>query len=461
LPYRASNHPARGTDVAPIIRRARSRVDRQTTPALEAEEENDMTLHQHTLTRRLHRGVARIATVTLALLLLAAGCNEEGVFRPSPVLGFSLVSSSATEAEIGQSIVVDWEYTEASQLRAQTVKLIRLSMAGLVTVEDELPRTQRSTSFAFNGPVTVVITATDRRGRQIDAAFDVRLSSDYHFRMQGVVASHPGYPRLGQQQLMVDRTVRPPRVVLSPAPFDIEFTHFFGVYEVPANDANGQPTVEDGRIDDVPAALRQALPARDDFFGHSFGVEEAQRFGVRFGSAFPLLDAGFLATPEGAQFLGVRTRADVIAFAGKVAYDGRSRRDRKSGLRYRRNVFTFEPIFATIDLRSDAAGLLHVADVDLGNGNMGLVLSAYHGFTTGRFVGTTSVSYDGVEFYGDSGELTGEIKGSRIGFNVTTAAGAILTTSFGGVDVPGVYADIDTISWHLPLLPDTDLSGLN
>lgn len=419
-----------------------------------------MTSNLRILTRRLHCGVARLATVSLALLL-AAGCNEEGVFRPSPELAFSLVSSSDTEADIGETIVVDWEYADASQLRAQSVKLIRLSMAGLVTEEDALPRAQRSTSFPFDGPVTVVITATDRRGRQIDAAFDVRLSSQYHFRMQGVVASHPGYPRLGQTQVAVDRTVRPPRPVLSPAPFDIEFTHFFGVYEVPSNDAAGQPTVEDGRIDDVPPALRQALPARDDFFGHSFRVEEAQRFGVRFGSAFPLLDAGFLATTEGAQFLGVRTQADVVAFAGKIAYDGRSRRDRKSGLRYRRNVVTFEPIFATIDLRSDAAGRLHVADIDLGNANMGLVLSAYRGFTTERFVGTAGVSYDGVEFYGDSGELTGEIKGSRIGFNVTTASGDILTTSFEGVDVPGVYAGIDTISWHLPFFPDTDLSGLN
>jgi hypothetical protein len=420
-----------------------------------------MSPNQRTLTRRLHRGVARIATVALALLLGAAGCNEEGVFRPSPVLGFSLVSSSATEAEIGQTIVVEWEYSEPSQLRAQSVKLIRLSMAGLVTEEDALPRTQRSTSFPFDGPVTVVVTATDRRGRQIDAAFDVRLSSQYHFRMQGVVASHPGYPRLGQQQVTVDRTVRPARVVLSAAPFDIEFTHFFGVYEVPANDAAGQPTVEDGRIDDVPAALRQALPRDNEFFGHSFDVNESRAFGFRMGSAFPVLDAGFLGTLEGSQFLGVRTRCDVVAFAGKIAYDGRSRRDRKSGLRYRRNVFTFEPIFATIDLRSDAAGELHVADIDLGNANMGLVLSAYHGFTTERFVGTTSVSYDGVAFYGDTGELSGEIKASRIGFNVTTSSGDILTTSFGGVDVPGVYADIETISWRLPFFPDTDLSGLN
>ena len=80
-----------------------------------------------TLIHRLHRGVARIATAAL-LLLTAAGCNEEGVFRPSVDLDFSLVSSSATEAEIGQNIEIEWQYNDASKMRAQSVKLIRLSM---------------------------------------------------------------------------------------------------------------------------------------------------------------------------------------------------------------------------------------------------------------------------------------------------------------------------------------------
>jgi len=281
--------------------------------------------------------------------------------------------------------------------------------------------------------------------------------------MGGVQQTHPGFPRLGQRtvgEVIVNGRRSP---AIAAGPFDIEFTHFFGVYEVPDLDAAGQPTLEDGVIDAVPPALRQALPSSQDFFGHSFDVREAATppFRFRTGSAFPILDPGFLLTTEGSQFVGVRTRCDVVAFAGKVAYDGSEVRDRKTGLHYRKNVALFEPIFATIDLRSDAAGALHVADIDLGNANQGLVLSAFHGATPERFVGTTSVSYAGVEFYGDDGELTGNIKGSRIGFGVTRANGQILTASFGGVELPGVYADVDAIDWHLPFHPDTDLSGLN
>ncbi|HEX9506597.1 MAG TPA: hypothetical protein VGA62_11405, partial [Acidimicrobiia bacterium] len=133
------------------------------------------------------------------------------------------------------------------------------------------------------------------------------------------------------------------------------------------------------------------------------------------------------------------------------------KRDPKTGLRFRKNVVSFEPIFATIDLRSDDAGVLHVADIDLGNANQGLVLSAFHGFVDQRFVGTTEVNYTGISFLGDVGELTGNIKASRIGFGVTTSSGEVLTT--GGI--PGVFADIADIDWRLPFHPDTDVSGIN
>jgi hypothetical protein len=53
--------------------------------------------------------------------------------------------------------------------------------------------------------------------------------------------------------------------------------------------------------------------------------------------------------------------------------------------------------------------------------------------------------------------LDGDIKGSRVGFGVTTTSGDILTT--GGL--PGVFTDIDGITWHVPFLPDTNLSGIN
>ena len=89
--------------------------------------------------------------------------------------------------------------------------------------------------------------------------------------------------------------------------------------------------------------------------------------------------------------------------------------------------------------------------------SQGLVLSVFHGLVDGRFVGTTSVSYGGIAALGDDGVLDGDIKGSRVGFGVTTASGDILTT--GGL--PGVFADLASITWHVPFLPDTNLSGID
>jgi len=306
-----------------------------------------------------------------ALLLLTAACNEDGVQHPSPILDWKRVGVTPTAASAGDTVTVDWDYKNATKLKRQSFKLIRLSLAGLTTEEQALPRAQRAISFPFDGPVTVVITATDTANRQIDAAFDVKLDSDNHFRMGGVTQTHPGFPRLGQRKVgdIIINGVHHANV--DPTPFDIEFTHFFGIYEVP--DANG---AEDGHIDDIPAELLQALPPTREFFGRSFDVREnvVPPFRFRTGSGFPFLDAGFLLTGEGAQFVGVRTRCDAVAFAGKVAYDGIVKRDPKTGLHFRKNVISFEPIFATIDLRSDDAGVLHVADIDLGNANQGLVL---------------------------------------------------------------------------------------
>ncbi len=405
------------------------------------------------LTHPHHRPRWASAAV-FALLLLTAACNEDGVQHPSPILDWKRVGVTPTAASAGDTVTVDWDYKNATKLKRQSFKLIRLSLAGLTTEEQALPRAQRAISFPFDGPVTVVITATDTANRQIDAAFDVKLDSDNHFRMGGVTQTHPGFPRLGQRKVgdIIINGVHHANV--DPTPFDIEFTHFFGIYEVP--DANG---AEDGHIDDIPAELLQALPPTREFFGRSFDVREnvVPPFRFRTGSGFPFLDAGFLLTGEGAQFVGVRTRCDAVAFAGKVAYDGFDKRDPKTGLRFRKNVVSFEPIFATIDLRSDDAGVLHVADIDLGNANQGLVLSAFHGFVDQRFVGTTEVNYTGISFLGDVGELTGNIKASRIGFGVTTSSGEVLTT--GGI--PGVFADIADIDWRLPFHPDTDVSGIN
>ncbi len=418
-----------------------------------------MDMHARTYTPSRTRSRRWAAVALSGLLLLLSACNEDGVSHPSHVLDFKRVAASPTVANVGDVIQVDWDYKAPSSLQTQTFELIRLSLQGLVTHTQTLPRAQRSITFDFDGPVTVVITATDHAGRQIDAAFDVQLDSTYHFTMKGVQQTHPGFPRLGQRKVgdVIVGGHRGP--IIDAAAFDIDFTHFFGIYEVPQLDANGQPTIEDGFIDDIPPALRTLLPRGNGFFGYSFDVHAAATppFKFRTGSSFPILDPGYLLTPDGAQFVGVRALCDAVAFAGKIAYDGVGVRDRKSRLGYRKNVSSFEPIFATINLRSDDDGNLHVADVDLGNANQGLVLSAFRGDVDTRTLGTPDAHYTGIAAYGDVGELTGSVKGSRIGFGVTLANGQVLADGA----IPGVFADISSIDWDIPFHPDTNLSGLN
>ena len=401
----------------------------------------------------------RAAALLIALVaVFGAGCNDdEGGVPPQNVsrnLSFSLVQSSATRAQIGDTVTIDWQYANPTKLSSQKMQIMSLTLAGISTVEDTFPRAQRSTSFVFNGPITVVLTAVDRRGRAINAAFDIQLDGQYGFKVSGVQQTPPGFPRWGQR--VITSTVNGQRVSrIDPAAFDIDFAQFTGIYEVTDNG------IEDGRIDalQIPA-LRNALPSANQFFAHSFSVSEADAFGFRAGSSFPLLEPGYLLTADGGQFVGQQTRADAVVFGGKIAYDGERVRDRKSHLGYRRNVALFEPIFACVDLRSDAAGNLHVADVDLGNTNQGLVLSVFHGETLFRHMGTTAVNYT-VPALAAVGEISGSIKGSLVGFGVTTSGGDILTSSFDGVEVPGVYASLDSIDWTTPFAPDTDLSGGN
>ncbi len=278
------------------------------------------------LTHPHHRPRWASAAV-FALLLLTAACNEDGVQHPSPILDWKRVGVTPTAASAGDTVTVDWDYKNATKLKRQSFKLIRLSLAGLTTEEQALPRAQRAISFPFDGPVTVVITATDTANRQIDAAFDVKLDSDNHFRMGGVTQTHPGFPRLGQRKVgdIIINGVHHANV--DPTPFDIEFTHFFGIYEVP--DANG---AEDGHIDDIPAELLQALPPTREFFGRSFDVREnvvrprerRPAVQVPYGIGLPVPRCGLPAHRRGR---AVRRRAHPLR-RGRLRGQGRLRRVR-------------------------------------------------------------------------------------------------------------------------------------
>jgi hypothetical protein len=237
----------------------------------------------------------------------------------------------------------------------------------------------------------------------------------------------------------------------------MELTHALGIYEVPRTNVNGQ-VIEDGIIDSLRDLQNTQLPPTTQFFGHSNNVLESQTFGFRTGSGFPDLDPGFLLSDEGLQFVGSRTKADVVIFGGAIAFDGLSRVDRRSGLRFRRDVRRFEPIFATIDLRTDANGSLVLADFDVGNIPSGLVFSRFHGLVETRSIASYAASYSGVASFGDVGTIRGEIKGARIGFGVTTTTGTILQSTAGAIQIPGAFLDIAAVEWSVPFHPDTQVT---
>ena len=295
----------------------------------------------------------------------------------------------------------------------------------------------------------------DRLRREVDAAADVRLDQSFHFRAAGVRVHDPRFPRLGQPRIpdgtIIDvRRVPPPR--FSSGPFDIDFTSFFGIYEMPP---------EDGVIDAL-LEVADTMPTDASFFARSFDTREDASPPFRFtiGSAMPFLDAGFLGG-EGAQFFGGPVHADAVVFAGKIAYDGEDRRDRKSGQRFRTRIVSYEPIFAAVDLRSDDAGNFFVADLHLGNSVQGLVVSAYHGANLGRHVGSYDFPSYAIAGLGDVGEISGNIKGSRVAFGVTPRGTSTPVTSVvDGLELDGAYVDVDAIDWRVQFLPDTNLTGL-
>lgn len=222
------------------------------------------------------------------------------------------------------------------------------------------------------------------------------------------------------------------------------------------------PNAEDGIIDalQVPE-LASVMPSNESFFGHSFSVEERDGFKFRLGSAFPILEPGFLSTAEGGQFLGKQLQSNMVVFAGKIAYDGTETKDKKTSQSYRKNITQFESLFAAIDIRTDANFRLFVSEITLGNVPQGLTVSVFHGDTLFRQMGQVlpNTSFL-IPQWGQTGEISGSIKASRLGFGVTTNNGRILTTPLGGVDVPGVYVEINNIEWLVPHHHDSQLTGL-
>jgi hypothetical protein len=417
-----------------------------------------------TMDRTMLRSTAT-ALLVAALCAFAPGCVEEGVDPDniSEALDYRFVRVSQTTAAIGDEIEVSWSYAGETRLATQSIELLSLGAVGAETRFRQLPRATRRRVFRFGGPVTVVLRATDRRGGEINAAFDVGMDTTYAFRMTGVLTTDPDYPRLGQRTVSYVETASGLIPRHDQNDIDLDFPYFLGIYEVPQLDANGGPVtdafgepIEDGLINALQTPeLAEAMPSRESFFGRSFDPDEVDRFRFRIGSSFPFLAAD---APVRLAFPGQYDKADIVVFAGKIAYDGEETRPARANVTFRKNATYFDTIFACIDVRTaphpntGEPGFPWVSDMHLGNAAQGLVLSVFHGNVLDRTLGTVTAPTYAVESYGAVGEIAGEIKGSLLGFPVTKANGDFI--------VPAAYAGVDGTSWLVPFYPDTDLGAV-
>lgn len=389
------------------------------------------------------------AALIVLTLLVSSGCDLGTYTPPTPTpdpnLRFTGVTVNKSRAAIGDRIEVHWDYVNANKLGSQKLNTIYLMLQGLRR-PDEYPLALAQRDFSFEGPVTLALNAKDNSNpsREINLFFDIKLTEEYHFTAE-VESTHREYPRLGYPSSGSARRA-------------IDFSQFLGIYEVV--DRN---RAEDGVIDYLVSlpGMTAYLPSDKAFRALSWDVNERAGFGIKQGSAFPFLDAGFLGTTDGVQFAGI-PHADVVIFAGAIAYDGTvtTVKSPEGEIEARSGVVKYEPIFVAIDIRTtrDGTGRPIVADIHVGNLIQGLVVSVFHGFTLNRGLGQWNVTYS-VPAAEAVGVIRGSIKGSMLGYGVTTSTGQVLTTAIGGVDVPGVYVKLLAIDFVAPFYPDTNLGG--
>jgi hypothetical protein len=379
----------------------------------------------------------RAGGMLILVALLAIGCDNTGTFESEPPLRIINLTVNTTQAALNETIQVSWDYENADQLSTHKTILIGHLFEGLTPpAETELPREARSISFPFLGPMTVFIEAESENGEMTNVAFDILFNADEFFFNASLSTSDPAYPRLGFASGQTERT--------------IEFTNFLGIYEI------GE---DDGLIDTLAnnPDLAGFLPTTESFRALSKSEFESERFGLVQGSAFPLLDIDFRATPEGSKFTAV-SRADALLFAGAAAYDGSVITIKTdNGLVEGRENLTsdVEAIFIAIDIRTDSAGDPFITDVHVGNLAQGLVVSVFHGIVTPALTPSVLGTYQSNYLLGAGGDpelgtAFGQLMGGFISEDKTDINNNLRFIGVG----------LDKILWNVPFYPDTRLAAV-
>lgn len=288
---------------------------------------------RRTLPACLRGSFARVAGVSLGLtvIALALGCNQPSPNPPPPPFEITITSISNPTPNLNESYQIEWAYSPNNRLDDQFAELQSLTLDGNISQKffgcppvefrpsnlaeptdcgpqaealscpnDQAVFNNQCRLFVgrFSGPVIFSITARDRQtGSWARQSVTLKLPNSY-FRAS-IQTSNDGYPRvaLGSGEVK-----------------NLEFMKYFAIY----HDDSRNALVEELSVPPFNAVFAPGEP----FFARSSRVEESQRFGFRLGSSFPVLDPGFLATNAGRPYVGVRTHADGLVFAGTIALDG-------------------------------------------------------------------------------------------------------------------------------------------
>jgi hypothetical protein len=424
------------------------------------------------------KNIVRVLMLSLQVLLYTSGCGTTtpppSQEEPLPFVSIKRVSNASPE--IGERVTISWQYRQDVQprqgpdLARQVIQLISLTIDGGFFVDTRgclpaghvflyghppgecLSLEQREFRFDFAGPVLFRLLAFPDEGPDGDGM---------HALIRAIKFTLPNMSFEFSVHHLQDR--RYPYIFGGGGG---EFERAFGIYEV--SDATGE---EDGIIDEFGPGtqLGQAFPTNVEtldgqnlmpvFFGSSSMQEESQHFGFRRGGNFPLLQEGFLDTPNGQFFRDIKTHANIIILGGSIRFDQAF--DPEKELVKADNgdevlvtsASNLQPFFIQIDVRSaDVDPRQYViCDIHIIAPSQGLVLSTFVDHNSPLSPPTLGANQIDVNDSPSVLMSSGMIKDALTGFDILTSRGVSYRPAQAKVSV----------EWsNIPIYPDNDISGL-
>ena len=380
----------------------------------------------------------RTAFILLSSMLILQGqdCMPEPQVFLNQDLRFSSVNVNRYQSVVSEVIEISWEYENEDLLTAQKMNRYHLVLRGLEGDETDIDPSNRSITFPFTIPVTVVLNAYDDEGLADAVAFDINTEENYYFRVDLNSPSDcdPGYPRMG-----FDNAQRKKQMVFS------QFVAFFD-----------PPEAENALVDEL---VSDFLPTGSFFRAFSSNAYEecCDELGLGYfkseqGSAYPCTDGWCLG----------QTHANAMIFGGAIAYDGDIFDVKGVGQGRQGAEMLFEPVFMAIALRIGwVADIEDVAEIQIGNLSQGLIVPLIAGeepWYHTRYINTYNFAWeiqgviDGGQVYDTGpGTIEGYIKTGLLGWPITPLG------YFG--DVIDACVEIENVEFSMPLARDDDLLG--